>query len=43
MINLPSIGMFDLRDGKLAPSRGAFDRMKLLVQLGLLPAPIAVR
>jgi steroid delta-isomerase-like uncharacterized protein len=43
MIDLPSIGIYELRDGKLAASRGAFDRMTLLVQLGLMPAPTAVR
>lgn len=43
MIELPSIGVYELRDGKLAASRGAFDRVTLLVQLGLMPAPIAVR
>lgn len=43
MIELPSIGVYELRDGKLAASRGAYDRVTLLVQLGLMPAPIAVR
>jgi predicted ester cyclase len=43
MIELPSIGVYELRDGKLAASRGEFDRMTLLVQLGLMPAPIPVR
>jgi steroid delta-isomerase-like uncharacterized protein len=43
MIELPSIGVYELRDGKLAASRGAFDRITLLVQLGLMPAPVAVR
>lgn len=43
MIELPSIGVYELRDGKLAASRGAFDRVTLLAQLGLMPAAIAVR
>jgi steroid delta-isomerase-like uncharacterized protein len=37
--NLPSIGIYDLRDGKLAASRGEYDRMTLALQLGLLGAP----
>lgn len=38
-IELPAIGVWQLRDGKLAESRGEFDRMTLLAQLGLLPQP----
>jgi steroid delta-isomerase-like uncharacterized protein len=44
LIELPSIGIYELRDGKLAVSRGVFDRMTLLLQLGLMPPPpVAVR
>jgi predicted ester cyclase len=43
LIELPSIGIYELRDGKLAASRGVFDRMTLLVQLGLMPPPVPVR
>jgi ketosteroid isomerase-like protein len=43
IVSLPMIGIFELRDGKLAASRGQFDRMTLATQLGLLPDPAAVR
>src|SRR5579859_5292157 len=38
--SLPSIATYVLRDGKLAFSHGEYDRMSLLAQLGLLPAPV---
>lgn len=38
-IDLPSIGIYDLRDGKLAASRGQYDRLTLAMQLGLLGLP----
>jgi steroid delta-isomerase-like uncharacterized protein len=38
-ISLPIIGIFELRDGKLAAARAQYDRMALAAQLGLLPAP----
>jgi predicted ester cyclase len=38
--SLPSIGTYVLRDGKLAYSHGEYDRMSVLAQLGLLPAPV---
>ena len=39
IVSLPMIGIFELRDGKLATTRGQFDRMTLAAQLGLLPDP----
>lgn len=33
------IAIYELRDGKLAGSRGMYDRLGLAAQLGLLPAP----
>jgi hypothetical protein len=33
------MAVYELRDGKLAVSRGLYDRLDLLTQLGLLPAP----
>ena len=39
-VSLASISVYELRDGKLAGSRGMFDRLDLLAQLGLLPAPV---
>jgi predicted ester cyclase len=38
-VSLPSIGIYELRDGKLAGSRGMYDRVDLLTQLGLMGAP----
>lgn len=38
-VALSSIGIYNLRAGKLSHSRGEYDRMTLLAQLGLLPAP----
>ena len=38
-LTMAIIGVYDLRDGKLAASRGMFDRLDLAVQLGLLGAP----
>jgi len=43
MIELPAIGVYELRGDKLAASRGQFDRITLMVQLGLMPAPAALR
>ncbi|GAC1473972.1 MAG: hypothetical protein PVS3B2_20970 [Candidatus Dormibacteraceae bacterium] len=37
--SLSSVGIYELRDGKLAGSRGMFDRMSVLSQLGLMGAP----
>jgi ketosteroid isomerase-like protein len=37
------VTIFELRDGKLAASRGQFDRMTLAAHLGHLPDPAAVR
>jgi steroid delta-isomerase-like uncharacterized protein len=34
-----AIGVYDLRDGKLANSRGQYDRMYLAMALGLIPQP----
>lgn len=34
-----SVGIYELRDGKLAGSRGMYDRMSVLSQLGLMGAP----
>jgi steroid delta-isomerase-like uncharacterized protein len=39
-LSLPMIGIFELREGKLASSRAQFDRMALAAQLGLLPGPV---
>ncbi len=36
------IAIYELRDGKLAGSRGMYDRLGLAAQLGLLPAPTQV-
>jgi steroid delta-isomerase-like uncharacterized protein len=38
-VSLPSIGIYELRDGKLAGSRGMYDRLDLMTQLGLMGAP----
>jgi predicted ester cyclase len=38
-VSLSSIGIYELRDGKLAGSRGMYDRLDLLTQLGLMGAP----
>jgi len=38
-IRVPSIAIYELRDGKLARSRGQFDQLTFLAQLGLLPEP----
>ncbi|TME14562.1 MAG: hypothetical protein E6I63_12490 [Chloroflexi bacterium] len=37
-VSLPSIGIYELRDGKLAGSRGMYDRLDVMSQLGLLGA-----
>ena len=37
--SLASIGVYELRDGKLAGSRGMYDRLSVLTQLGLMGAP----
>lgn len=37
---LPTIAIYVLRDGKLAYSHAEYDRMSLLMQLGLLPVPL---
>jgi len=41
-VSLASISVYELRDGKLAGSRGMFDRLDLLAQLGLAGAPAGV-
>jgi steroid delta-isomerase-like uncharacterized protein len=38
-VNLASISVYELRDGKLAGSRGMYDRLDLLTQLGLVGEP----
>ncbi|HEY9286489.1 MAG TPA: nuclear transport factor 2 family protein [Candidatus Dormibacteraeota bacterium] len=38
-ISLPEIAIYELRGDKLAGSRAIFDRLGLMAQLGLLPAP----
>lgn len=38
---LSSIGIYDLRNGKLANSRGQYDRMGMAIALGLIPQPSA--
>jgi steroid delta-isomerase-like uncharacterized protein len=38
-VSLASIAVYELHDGKLAGSRGMFDRLDLMTQLGLLGAP----
>jgi steroid delta-isomerase-like uncharacterized protein len=37
--SLSSVGIYELRDGKLAGSRGMYDRLSLISQLGLMGAP----
>jgi steroid delta-isomerase-like uncharacterized protein len=37
-VSLSSIGIYELRDGKLAGSRGMYDQVDLLRQLGLMGA-----
>jgi steroid delta-isomerase-like uncharacterized protein len=37
--SLSSIGVYELRDGKLAGSRGMYDRLAMITQLGLMGAP----
>lgn len=39
-VSVASIIVYELRDDKLAGSRGTFDRLDLMTQLGLLGAPI---
>ena len=39
-VSLASIAVYELRDDKLAGSRGMFDRLDLMTQLGLLGQPI---
>lgn len=36
---LTIMAVYELRDGKLAASRGLYDRLDLMIQLGLVPAP----
>jgi steroid delta-isomerase-like uncharacterized protein len=38
-VSLASIGIYELRDGKLAASRGMYDRLDVMTQLGLIGAP----
>jgi steroid delta-isomerase-like uncharacterized protein len=38
-ISFPMIGIYQLRSGKLANSRGQYDRLAVVSQLGLLGAP----
>lgn len=38
-IDVPSIGTYEIEDGKLVRSRGYFDQLAFLSQLGLLPEP----
>jgi steroid delta-isomerase-like uncharacterized protein len=38
-VSLSSTSVYELRDDKLAGSRGMFDRLDLMTQLGLVPAP----
>ena len=38
-VRLASIAVYELRDGKLAGSRGMFARLDLMTQLGLIGAP----
>jgi steroid delta-isomerase-like uncharacterized protein len=38
-VSIASISVYELRDGKLAASRGMFDRLDLLTQLGVLGVP----
>lgn len=38
-VRLPSISIYELRDGKVAASRGMYDRLELITQLGLMGAP----
>lgn len=37
--SLPTIAVYDLREGRLINSRGQYDRLTLMSQLGLIPAP----
>jgi steroid delta-isomerase-like uncharacterized protein len=37
--SVTSIAVYELREGKLAGSRGMYDRLELMSQLGLLGAP----
>ncbi len=39
VVSLASIGVYELRDEELAGSRGMFDRLDLMTQLGLIGAP----
>jgi len=41
-VTLSSVGVYELRDGKLAGSRGMYDRLSLIGQLGLMPGPAPV-
>jgi steroid delta-isomerase-like uncharacterized protein len=38
-VSLASMSVYELRDGKLSGSRGMFDRLDLMTQLGLVGAP----
>ena len=38
-VSLASIAVYELRDGKLAGSRGIFDRVDLLTHLGMMGEP----
>jgi steroid delta-isomerase-like uncharacterized protein len=38
-VTLSSVGVYELHGGKLAGSRGLYDRLSLIGQLGLMPGP----
>jgi steroid delta-isomerase-like uncharacterized protein len=38
-VTLASVAIYELRDGKLAASRGMYDRLELAMQLGIAGAP----
>jgi steroid delta-isomerase-like uncharacterized protein len=39
-VSLASVAIYELRDGKLAGSRGMYDRLDLMTQLGLIGATV---
>ena len=39
-VRLPSIGIYEIKQGKLVRSRGQYNQLALMAQLGLLPAPV---
>jgi predicted ester cyclase len=41
-VTLSNVGVYELRDGKLAASRGMYDRLSLIGQLGLMPGPAPI-